>query len=377
MHAADLRHRHVALVDDAEHVLGEVVNQGVRRLARRAPVEVARVVLDAVAEPHGLEHLEVIGGALREALGLEELIGRLELGHAALELLADGLERAADLGPLGHIVRRRPDRDGVELADDLARDVVDLGDELDLVAKEAHAQRVLGVRGEHIHGVPPHTEGPAREVVVVAVVLDVDERLDEVVALERFVLRDVGCEPRVVLRAADAVDAAHRGDHNYVAAGKKARSGLVAELLDLLVDGGVLLDIGVGLRDVGLGLVVVVVRDEVDDGVVREELAHLGGDLRGQGLVRLHDERGAVQGLDRLCHGKGLARARDAHEGLVAKPILDPLRELGDGLGLVARGLEGRDDAQRLARALAPEAAQLAAESLVRHIYLPLADKRL
>ena len=151
----------------------------------------------------------------------------------------------------------------------------------------------------------------------------------------------------------------------------------MTELLDLLVDGGVLLDIGVGLRDVGLGLVVVVVRDEIDDGVVRKELAHLGGDLRGQGLVRLHDERRAVQGLDRLCHGEGLARARDAHEGLVAKPVLDALRELGDGLGLVARRLEGRDDAQRLARALAPEAAQLAAESLVRHICLPLADKRL
>ena len=222
MHAADLRHRHVALVDDAEHVLGEVVDQGIGRLARLAAVEVARVVLDAVAEPHGLEHLEVVGGALCEALGLEELVGSLELGHTTLELLADSLERAANLGPLGHVVRCRPDGDGVELADDLARDVVDLGDELDLVSKEAHAQRVLGVWREHIHGISPHAEGPAREVVVVAVVLDVDERLDEVVALERLVLRDVGGKPRVVLRAADAVDTAHRSDHDHVAAREQA-----------------------------------------------------------------------------------------------------------------------------------------------------------
>jgi len=47
----------------------------------------------------------------------------------------------------------------------------------------------------------------------------------------------------------------------------------VPEALHLLVQGGILLDVGVCLRDVGLGLVVVVVGDEVLDGVVREELA--------------------------------------------------------------------------------------------------------
>ena len=46
-----------------------------------------------------------------------------------------------------------------------------------------------------------------------------------------------------------------------------------AHLLDVLVDRGVLLDVGVARGHVGLGLVVVVVRDEVLDRVVREELA--------------------------------------------------------------------------------------------------------
>ena len=47
------------------------------------------------------------------------------------------------------------------------------------------------------------------------------------------------------------------------------------EPLHLLIQRGVLLDIGVRLRDIGLGLVVVVVGDEVLDGVVGEELAQL------------------------------------------------------------------------------------------------------
>ena len=48
---------------------------------------------------------------------------------------------------------------------------------------------------------------------------------------------------------------------------QRARGG-VAQLVDLVVDVGVLVDVGVGARDVRLGLVVVVVGDEVLDGVV-------------------------------------------------------------------------------------------------------------
>ena len=64
VHTADLRHRHMALVDDAEHVLGKVIDQGKRRLSWLAPVQVTRVVLDAVAKAHGLKHLEIVIGAL-------------------------------------------------------------------------------------------------------------------------------------------------------------------------------------------------------------------------------------------------------------------------------------------------------------------------
>jgi len=63
--------------------------------------------------------------------------------------------------------------------------------------------------------------------------------------------------------------------------------------VDLVVDERVLLDVGVRLRDVRLRLVVVVVRDEVLDRVLREEGAELAEELRGECLVRGDDERRA------------------------------------------------------------------------------------
>ena len=71
-HAADLRHGDVALVDEHQGVVGEVFEEGRRRLAGLAAGEVARVVLDAGAGAGRLHHLHVEDGALLEPLGLQQ-----------------------------------------------------------------------------------------------------------------------------------------------------------------------------------------------------------------------------------------------------------------------------------------------------------------
>ena len=102
--AVELGDGDVRLVDDQEEVVGEEVEEGVGGLARLAAVDVAGVVLDAVAEADLLHHLQVVLGAHAQALGLEQLALLLEPLQAVLELLLD-----LDDGPLhpllaGHVV---------------------------------------------------------------------------------------------------------------------------------------------------------------------------------------------------------------------------------------------------------------------------------
>ena len=66
--------------------------------------------------------------------------------------------------------------------------------------------------------------------------------------------------------------------------------------------------------------------------------AHLRADLSRKRLVRLEDQRGAVDLLDDVRHGKGLTRARDAEKRLHPLTLLDPLHEGADRLGLIPRG---------------------------------------
>ena len=81
----------------------------------------------------------------------------------------------------------------------------------------------------------------------------------------------------------------------------------MAHPVDLFIHRGVLLDEGVGARDIGFRLVIIIITDEIFDGIIRKEAAELGVELCRQCFIRGHDEGGALRGLNDFRHGEGLA----------------------------------------------------------------------
>ncbi len=315
-------------------------------------VDVTAVVLDAVAEADLAHHLEVVGRAHPQPLGLEELALLLEERQLVLELELDAADRALHALGAGDVVRGREDVHLLLLVDDLSGHGVQGVDALDLVAEELDADRELLVDRDDLDGVAADPEGAAGEGEVVAGVLHLDEAPQQLVALDLEADPEPGHPVDVLLRRAEAVDARHGRDDDDVAPGEQRVGGRVAQPLDLVVDRAVLLDVGVGLRDVGLGLVVVVVGDEVLDGVVGQQLAELVGQLGGQRLVGCHDERGALHLLDEPGRRRRLAGAGGAEQHGVLLPCPDAPRELGDRRRLVAAGGVVRDHLEGGHRAL-------------------------
>ena len=84
IHAADLRDGDMALVGEDERVVGQIFEQGRRRLAGPAAGQIARIVLDAGAGAGRLQHFEIEQGALLEPLRLEQAPLRMELVQAQL-----------------------------------------------------------------------------------------------------------------------------------------------------------------------------------------------------------------------------------------------------------------------------------------------------
>ena len=337
VHAADLRHRNMAFVDEQQAVLRQVFEQGRRRFARRSAGQVARIVLDAAAIAQLHHHLDVVVHPLLETLHLHQLVQRLQLRQALVEFdldLFDGLENGLarrnvmGLGIDGH---------ALDPLHDLAGQRVEMTELLDLVVEQLDADRFpLRVGRMDLDHIAAHAVAAAREVHVVARVLQLRQAAQDLPLIHRVAHHQVQQHLEIGLGVAETVDRRHRGHDDGVAPLEQRLGRRQAHLLDVIVDRGILFDEGVGSRHIGLRLVVVVIGNEVLHRVAREEFLHLPVELCRQGLVVGHDDGRALGALDHVGHGKGLAGTGHAEQGLVRQAILDALDQLLDGLRLVA-----------------------------------------
>ncbi len=197
------------------------------------------------------------------------------------------------------------------------------------------------LRWEDVDHVALDPEHAALEFQFIAGVLHLREAAQDGALFQALALAKMQDHAVVIHRVANAVDGGHGGDDHAVFPFQQCLGGGQAHLFDVLVDAGVFLDEQVARGHVGLGLVVVVVGDEVFHGIVREKFAELGIQLRGQGLVRRHHEGRPAQSGDDVGHGVGLARAGHAQQGLETHAGFDAIHQPFDGGRLVAGREEG------------------------------------
>ena len=123
-------------------------------------------------------------------------------------------------------MRRGEQHEAFELLHDLTREHVDRGDALDLVAEHRDAHRALLVGGEHLDRVAAHPELVAGEVVVVALVLQLDHPRQDRPLLALLPHVHDEALARVLLGTAEAVDGGHRRDDHT---SRRDINALVAE----------------------------------------------------------------------------------------------------------------------------------------------------
>ena len=208
----------------------------------------------------------------------------------------------------GHIVRSRVDGHMLHHALGHAGNGVDFRNAVDFVPEKLDADGPsCPVGGVNLQGVSSDAEGISREVHVVALVADIRQAAHELVTLARLAGAQADDHVFIVDWVAQTVDARDGGDDDHVPALGKCGGRRVAQALNFVVDGGVLFNIRVRVRDVRLGLIIIVVGDKIFDGVFREKLAELRTELRGKRFVVREHERRAVQLRDDVCHRERFA----------------------------------------------------------------------
>ena len=146
---------------------------------------------------------------------------------------------------------------------------IEFADGFDLIAEEAEAPgAILEMRGEELDRVAAHTKRAACEVLIVAPVMQSHEIREEPALIDALAAADREGHGGIGLDIADAIDAGDGCDDDHIIALQQRACRRVAHPVDLLVDRALLLDIGVGSRHIGFGLVVIVIGNGILDRIV-------------------------------------------------------------------------------------------------------------
>ncbi len=193
--------------------------------------------------------------------------------------------------------------------------------------------------GEDFDRVAANAEGAALKIHFAALVLLCHEVGEQLPLIQPVADAHLKSHCRIGLDRTDTVDAGDRGNNDDVVALEQRTRRRVAHPVDLLVDRGFLLDIGIGSWNVGLRLIIVVVGDEIFDRIIREEVLELGIELGCERLVRRKDDCRPLRGFDDLCHRERLTRTGDAEQYLIALTRSEAADQVCDRGGLVSGGL--------------------------------------
>ena len=337
VHAADLRHRDVTLVDHHQRILRQIIDQRRRRLAGFATAHVARIIFDAFAETDFVEHLQIERGALLNALRFEQFVFARKIFDALAQLHLDAFERVQHRAARRHVMALRIDGKARQRLDVVAGQRIEQRQRVDLVVEHRNAQRRLGTLCRiNIDRIAAHAKRAALEIDFGARVLHRDQLPNHFLRCHLVAGANQHAHRVVVGRIADAVDARHGGDDDRVLPLQQRLGRREPHLLDVFVDRGIFFDEQIARRHVRFGLIVVVVGNEIFHRVLGEKFLHFRVQLRGQRFIRCHHQRRAAKLCDHVRHRVGLARAGHAQQGLEGEAVVDAFDQLDDRLRLIA-----------------------------------------
>ena len=337
VHSPDLGNGHVGLIDNNQKIIVIEVHEGHGRFALLHEIQMAGVVFNAGAEAGLPHHLDVKIGSLGDPLGLEQHVFSLEIFHALPQFLLNVVAGGVDLFLRDDVVGGGIDHHVFELSMDAAGQLVHLADTVDLIAEPLYAEdEIAPLGGEDLQRVAADPEITALQGHVVAGVLDRHKLLQDFVPVFFHAGAEGDGHSLEFVGAAQAIDAGDGGDDNDIPSLRQRGRRGQAQLVDLVVDHGVLGNIGVALGNVGLRLVVIVVTDKILDCILRKKLLHLAVELAGQCLVVGNDQRGLVERLNDIGHCKSLAGSCHAQQGLKLISFFKSFYQFLDRFGLVA-----------------------------------------
>ena len=326
----------MGFIRNDKKILRKEINQRKGRAACFAQGKMTGIVFDARTEAHFSEHFQIIIRALLQSLRFQKLVLSFELRQALLQLLFNPLNGELHFFGRGDIMRRGENRDMVSCPDDFACQHIYFRNTVDFIPEKFHTNGMLRrADRENFDHIPTDTKRTSFKIQIIAVILHFHQSAQDFIP----VLLHAGAQGKhhavVFLRVTQAINTGNAGNNNNILSLHQRRRGGMAQLINFIIDRGILFDIGIRTGYIRLRLIIVIIADEILHRIFGEKLLQLVIKLCRKGFIVRNDQGRLLDFLNDICHGKGFARTCNPQQGLEFQALLKALRNFFNRLRLI------------------------------------------
>ena len=140
------------------------------------------------------------------------------------------------------------------------RKSIQFRDTIDLIPEKFHTIGIIrGIRRNDLQHITTHPKSTTGKIHVVAHILHIYQLSDHLIPILLIPRPQGNHHILVVIRATNTIDAGYRRYDNDIAPLCQGCRSRQTQLVDLIIDGGILGNIGIGRRNICLRLIVIII----------------------------------------------------------------------------------------------------------------------
>ncbi len=305
------------LIHKKEIVLGEKVYQGIRGFPRSPSSNIAGIVFYPFTVSHFFYHFQIIAGTLFQALGFQQFTLALKKFKLLLQFIFYVSSYRHHVLPGGDEMGSRKYHDMSASSINFPGQGVKFNNPVYFIPKKVNANSFFPGRcRENLYYISPYPEMTSTESIIIALVMGFNQTAQQFFPTHLHSRTQRYGQFVVIIRSTQTIYTGYTGYNNDIAPFQERCGSRMAQLINFIINGGILFDISVSLRYISLRLVIIIIAYKILHCIFREELFEFRVELPGQSFIRRHNQSGALLLFDNFSHGKGFTGTSYSQQGL-------------------------------------------------------------